>query len=64
MPEENAMLRLTLILFSIISTTLMGIGIIIALVAGLDTLQPIVIAAALGLVVSIPASWYVAKQIS
>jgi CHASE2 domain-containing sensor protein len=63
MPEENAMLRLTLILFSMISTTLMGIG-IIALVAGLDTLQPVVIAAALGLMVSIPASWFVAKQIS
>lgn len=57
------MLRLTLILFSMISTTLMGIG-IIALVAGLDTLQPVVIAAALGLMVSIPASWFVAKQIS
>jgi len=58
------MLRLTLILFSIISTTLMGVGIIIALVAGLDTLQPIVIAAALGFLLSIPASWFVAKQIA
>ena len=58
------MLRLTLILFSMISTTLMGVGIIIALVMGLDTLQPIVIAAAIGFLVSIPASWLVAKQIS
>jgi len=58
------MLRLTLILFSMISTTLMGVGIVIALVMGLDTLQPIVIAAAIGFLLSIPASWLVAKQIS
>jgi len=37
---------------------------VIALVMGLDTLQPIVIAAAIGFLLSIPASWLVAKQIS
>jgi len=58
------MTRLTLVLFSIISTTLMGVAIIVALTTGNDTLQPIIIAAVIGFVVAIPASWIVAKQIS
>ena len=58
------MTRLTLILFSMISTTLMGTGIVVALTMGLDTLTPILIAAALGLVLAIPASWLVARQIA
>ncbi len=37
--------------------------IIAALVAGYDTLTPIVIAAAIGFVVSLPISWFVAKAI-
>jgi predicted PurR-regulated permease PerM len=58
------MTRLTLILFSIISTTLMGTGIVAALTLGKDTLTPILIAAALGFVLAIPASWLVARQIA
>lgn len=58
------MTRLMLILFSIISTSLMGAFIVAALTMGFDTLQPILIAAALGFVIAIPASWIVAKQIS
>ena len=58
------MTRLTLILFSMISTTLMVAGIVVALTMGLDTLTPILIAAALGLVLAIPASWLVARQIA
>ncbi len=58
------MTRLTLILFSMISTTLMGTGIVVALTMGLDTLAPILIAAALGLVLAIPVSWLVARQIA
>lgn len=58
------MLRLMMILFSIISTTLMGVAIMVVLVMGLDTLQPIVVAAALGSVAAVPVSWLVAKQIS
>ncbi len=57
------MARLTLLLFSIASTTLMGIAIVIALVAGWDTTQPIIIAAALGFVAAIPVSWFVARQL-
>ncbi len=58
------MTRLALLLFSILSVTCMGIAIVVALVAGFDTLVPIVVAAALGLVVSVPASWLVARQIA
>ena len=58
------MTRLTLILFSMIGTTLAGSGVVIALTTGHDTLQPILIAAALGLVLALPVSWWVAKQIS
>jgi uncharacterized protein with PQ loop repeat len=57
------MSRLMMILFSMIATTLMGIGIVIALVSGHDTLQPILIAAGIGFVLALPAAWYVAKQI-
>jgi predicted PurR-regulated permease PerM len=58
------MTRLTLILFSMISTTLMGTGIVVALTMGMDTLTPILVAAALGFVLAIPVSWLVARQIA
>lgn len=58
------MIRLMMILFSMISTTLMGVGIVIALTMGQDTLQPIVLAAAIGFVLAIPVSWAVARQLA
>lgn len=58
------MTRLMMILFSMISTTLMGVAIVVALVTGYDTLYPIIIAAALGFVISVPVSWIIAKQIA
>lgn len=58
------MTRLMMILFSIVSTTLMGIGIVIALVAGWDTLTPILIAATVGFVLAMPASYVIARQIA
>ena len=58
------MTRLSLVLFSIGSTTLMGIFIVVALVLGLDTLQPIVVAAVLGFLAAVPASWVLAKMIA
>ena len=58
------MTRLTLILFSIISTSLMGTGLVVALTMGLDTLPPILVAAAIGFVLAIPVSWLVARQIA
>jgi len=41
----------------------MGIFIVIALTAGYDTLRYVVIAAAVGAVVAIPVSYYIAKAI-
>lgn len=57
------MSRLMMTLFSMIATTLMGVGIVIALTTGYDTLQPIVIAAVVGFVLAIPVSWFVSKQL-
>lgn len=57
------MTRLMLIIFSMASTTLMGVGIVAALTMGQDTLQPILIAAAIGFIAAIPVGWFVAKQI-
>ena len=57
------MSRLMMMLFSMISTTLMGIGIVVALVTGYATLQPILIAAALGFVLALPATWIIGRQI-
>ena len=58
------MTRLTLILFSMISTSLMGTALVVALTMGMDTLTPILIAAALGFLLAIPVSWLVARQIA
>jgi len=58
------MTRLMMLLFSMVSTTLMGVGIVIALVMGLDTLTPILAAAATGFVLAFPVSWAIARQIA
>lgn len=57
------MTRLMMILFSFISTTLMGSAIVVVLAMGMDTMRPIALAALAGLVVSVPVSWFVARQI-
>lgn len=58
------MARLMLLLFSIVATSLMGAAVVFALVTGQDTLRPILIAAAVGFVLAIPVSWFVARQIA
>ncbi len=58
------MTRLMLTLFSMISTTLMGIAIVVSLTAGYDTLNPILISAAIGFVLAIPVSYMIAKRLS
>ena len=57
------MLRLALIIHLFIGSTLAGIGVIAALVSGYDTLNPILIAALIGFLVSFPVTWVVAKMI-
>lgn len=63
-PMEVGMTRLMLIVFSMAATTLMGVFIVAALVAGYDTLRPILVAAATGFVVALPVSWQIARAIS
>ena len=53
------MFRLLMIFFSLISTTLMGVGVIIALTSGYDSLNHIIVFALAGLVVSIPTSMFI-----
>lgn len=55
--------RLMLFLFAVIATSLMGSAIVIVLTMGLTTKQPIMMAAAAGLALSIPVCWFVARQI-
>lgn len=59
----SKMHRLALILHLFIGSTLAGSAMIAALVAGYDTLSPILIAAALGFVASIPVTIMVARKI-
>lgn len=72
MPRQSAargylkgliMIRLASVLFSIIATTLSGSLIVTALVAGYDTLIPIVTGAGVGAVLAIPVSVFVARAI-
>ena len=58
------MSRLMMTLFSMIATTLMGVGVVIALTTGYGTLKPILIAAAIGFVLASPVSWWVARQLA
>ncbi|GGA97923.1 CTP synthetase [Allosediminivita pacifica] len=57
------MLRLAGILYSLIATTLAGSAVIAVLVAGYDTLVPILIAAAVGFLAALPVSWMVARAL-
>ncbi|PTN02512.1 hypothetical protein C8N32_10685 [Rhodovulum imhoffii] len=54
--------RLATLLFSLILPTLMGVGILGFLMAGFGTPGPIV-AAAVGLILSLPLSWAVARTL-
>lgn len=57
------MLRLTSLLYSIIGTTLAGIGVVVAVTMNLYDVQSIVVAAAIGAVAALPVSWLVAKKL-
>ncbi len=57
------MTRLFLLILSIAGVTCAGIGVVAALTLGQDTLQPILIAAALGLLVGTAASWVIARKL-
>jgi hypothetical protein len=56
--------RLVAALFSIVATTIMGILITAVLAMGMVTGRAILVAAAVGLVLSIPVSWLIARNIT
>ncbi len=58
------MLRLAMILYSLIGTTLAGSAVIAALTMGYGTLQPILIAAALGAALAVPVAALVARRLT
>lgn len=58
------MVRLAFTLYSLIGTTLAGSLVVAVLVAGHDTLIPILAAAGAGFVAAVPVSVLVAKRIA
>lgn len=58
------MLWLTLIIHVFLGSTIAGSAVILALVLGMTTTQPIVAAAILGFLAAIPASWLLAKRLA
>ncbi|MFW5654848.1 MAG: CTP synthetase [Roseicyclus sp.] len=54
---------LSLLVFIMASSALAGIGVVAVLVAGLDGWQPLVAAAAIGTLVSIPVTILASRQI-
>lgn len=57
------MYRVASLIYSIVSTSLAGTLIVVALVAGYDTGRSILLAAAIGFSLAIPVAWLVARQI-
>ncbi len=57
------MFRLASILYSLIGTSLAGTLVVVALVMGHDTASAIIIAAAVGAVLALPASYAIARMI-
>ena len=57
------MLKIASLIYMVAGTTLAGICIIIALASGYDTQKYVVIAAAVGAALALPASYFVAKAI-
>jgi len=56
-------MRLFFLIFTLASTALAGIGVTAVLAAGFDGWEPIVIAAAIGAIVALPASWIATQKI-
>ena len=57
------MLRLASVIYAMAGTTLAGIMVVVALASGYDTLNYILIAAAVGAAIGIPAAYLVAKAL-
>lgn len=58
------MTRLMMVIFSMAATTLMGTFMVVALVMGMDTLKPILVAVALGFVAAMPVTYFVTRRLA
>ena len=61
--QEGAMIRMFPLIYSIVGVTCAGIGVVVALSIGQDTLQPILAWAAGGALVGVVASWIIARKL-
>ncbi len=57
------MFKIAALIYTVASSTVMGIFIIIALASGFDTKQYVVIAVVAGAIVALPVSYFIAKAI-
>ncbi len=55
--------RLAILVYSVVGMSLAGVGVVVVLAANMGTAQNIIIAAVVGLVLALPLTWYVTKQI-
>ncbi|WP_295046137.1 CTP synthetase [uncultured Paracoccus sp.] len=53
-----------MLLLSIVMTSLTGIGVVAVLAKGFYNWKPILIAAAIGAALAVPATWLVARQVA
>ena len=58
------MTRLMMIIYSMASTPLMGVGVIVALTMGMVSVKANVTAVVLGAIFALPVSWFVAREIA
>ena len=58
------MLRIALMLYSLIGTTLAGSAVVVALVAGPDGLNGILLAAGLGFAAAVPVSLLIGRKLA
>lgn len=58
------MSRVALAIFSVVATTLMGIGVVAVLTMGYVTAKAIIAAAVAGFVLALPVTWMVARSIT
>ena len=58
------MLRIALMLYSLIGTTLAGSAVVVALVAGHDGLNGILLAAGLGFAATVPVSLLIGRKLA
>lgn len=58
------MIRLALVIFAMVATSLMGSFVVLFLALGYDTSKPIILAAVIGFILAIPVSKIIAKKMS